>query len=69
MTDGVLDYGGDFDRLTRTNAVHEKNAVGGNLIPLGGGDEIVADDVVPGIRKWLKTLAGTLTGRVGLLTE
>ena len=49
MTDGILDDGGDVDRPTRTDAINEKSSVGGDLIALGGGNEIVADEVELGV--------------------
>ena len=47
MINGILDDGRNIDRLTREDAIHEKNVVGGDLISLEGRDEIVTDKVVP----------------------
>ena len=56
VANGVLDDGGDIDRLTRADAVHEKNAVSGDLIALGCGNEVVADEVEPGVRKTVEDI-------------
>ena len=49
MTDRILYNGGNVDRPTRADAIHEKNSVGGDLIALGGGNEIVVEEVEPGM--------------------
>ena len=60
MANGVLDDGGDIDRSTRADAVHEENAVGGDLIALGGGNEIVAEEVEPGVSETIKYIGGDI---------
>ena len=49
MTDKILYNGGDIDRPTRAYTIHEKNSVDGDLIVLGGGNEIMAEEVEPGV--------------------
>ena len=56
VANGVLDDGGDIDRPTRADAVHEKNSVSGDLIALGCGNEVVTDEVEPGVGKTIEDI-------------
>ena len=58
MINGILDDGRNIDRLTREDAIHEKNVVGGDLISLEGRDEIVTDKVVPCVGEPVKNIGG-----------
>ena len=60
VTYRVLDDSGDIDRTTRADAIYEQDSIYGNLIPLGGGDEIVADKVVAGVREAVEYVGGSV---------
>ena len=67
VANGVLDDGGDIDRPIRADAVHEKNSVSGDLIALGCGNEVVPDEVEPGVCKPVEDIGGDVNRPVRIV--